>query len=188
MTIHLTSHRIALVAVGGLLAVLSFGGVAQAATENAFRYSSPKSSSLMLSAADFVPSSTFSSENYRFEETGIKTTSISQRCFVAPVHLPQGATIKQLKAFYRRPNAADVVFVHLRRVNTTGPAVSGDPVANEVPTVAPVTPGGSFTYAANASRNIVNNVQFAYRVELCIANTGSLIHARVDYTFTNAGD
>ena len=111
MTIYLTSHRVALVAVGGLLAVLSFGGVAQAITENVFRYSSPKTSSLTLSSADFVPSSTFSSQNYVFDETGITTTSISQRCFVAPVHLPQGATIKQLRAFYRRPNDDDVVFV-----------------------------------------------------------------------------
>ncbi len=59
MTIHLTSHRVALVAVGGLLAVLSFGGVAQAITENVFRYSSPKTGSLMLSGASFVPSSDF---------------------------------------------------------------------------------------------------------------------------------
>jgi hypothetical protein len=142
----------------------------------------------MLSSADFVPSSTFSSESYRFEERGIKTTSTSQRCFVAPVHLPQGATIKQLRAFYRRPNAADVVFVYLQRTNTTGAATSTDPVANEAQTQVPVTPGGSITYAANASRNIVNNVQFSYQVYLCIANTGSLIHARIDYTFTNAGD
>ncbi len=34
----------------------------------------------------------------------------------------------------------------------------------------------------------MNNVQFSYQVEVCIANTGSLMHARVDYTFTNAGD
>jgi hypothetical protein len=34
----------------------------------------------------------------------------------------------------------------------------------------------------------VNNVQFSYQVDVCVGSNGRLIHARVDYTFTNAGD
>jgi hypothetical protein len=98
----------------------------------------------MLSAASFVPSSTFSSDNYLFDPTGISTTSNSNHCFVAPVHLPQGATIKQPRAFYRRPDVADAVFVFLRRINANATSVDG--VANGAQTIAPITlaPGGQF--------------------------------------------
>ena len=189
MTNHLTLRRLALVAAGGLVAALSFGGVAQAITDSVFKYSSPKTGALMLSPADFVPSSTGSASDYSMSVTGgITTASAGQVCFLAPVHLPQAATITQLKAFHRRPDASDVVFVFLNRVNADGTTVQG--VANGAQAIAPITvpAGGSVIYAANASTNVVNNLQFSYVVGLCIANNGRLISARVAYTFTTAGE
>ncbi len=187
MTIRLTSRPVALVAVGSLLAALFFGGAAQAITDTIFRYSSPKPGYLMLSPADFVRlGNSGSPAEHNINLLGITTTSAAQVCLLAPVHLPHGATIKQFRAFYKRPAASDVIFVMLRRINTM--ATTSDTVANGAQTQAPVTAGGGVTYVANASTNVVNNVQYGYYMYLCIANDSTLMNVRIDYTVTHAGD
>jgi hypothetical protein len=97
MTAHLTSHRIALVAAGGLFTALALGGVAQAITDTVFKYSTAQTGYLTIDAVAMAPMNTAAAANYINHPGGpLENFSNDLSCFGTGVNLPQGATITAL--------------------------------------------------------------------------------------------
>jgi hypothetical protein len=171
---------IAALAAGGLVS-----SAAHALTATTFTYSGPKSGFLMLGPADFAPENNLSDYSMNYN-VGIGTSSSSQVCLYAPAQLPQEATIKHIIAVYARPAASDTISVVLRRVSINPLRI--DHIANDPPAQPPVSEYSGAVYAALPKFSVIANHLHRYDVKVCLANDARLFHARIDYTYTHAGD
>jgi hypothetical protein len=138
--------RVSIVAIVAVLMTgMLPGGDARAVTDTVFNYSEPRTGHLMLGPPDFAPYR--NDVNYSINEgLAISATSNNEACLYASVHLPQSATITQMRAFYGRPTEGDVLFVVLRRLNAAPTGIVT--VANYPPATTPLTQRGSVTYPA----------------------------------------
>ena len=108
-------YGVFVIVLGGVL----LGPSAQAVTDTEFRYSTNQRGYLMIPAAALVPSSN-TSQYSRGGGFKITTTAVAQVCFLAPVHLPNGARLTALRTWYLRPANPDVFFTLLYRVGVPG--------------------------------------------------------------------
>jgi len=188
MKMYPISRRAVLVAIGGLLTVLSLSGVALAITDNVFSYSTPKTGHLALTPAAFTPADL--SKNYANNGAAIRPLAAGQYCWSAPVNLPQSAEMSVLAVAYHLENG-DTAFVQFYRQRFS------DGVAPLIVSETLPLTGGSYEVASfpitNASTRTVDNRRYGYHVYVCMTENGAGVNSlfrgvRVTYTYATAGD
>ncbi len=176
------SRRTAAFAAGGALAVLFISGAAVAVTDTNFTYTTAKTGYYGIDAGAMAPAEgvlTYTNT----PEMGLMTSG-GLGCFTTAVNLPQGATIKGLAIYYSSTDEEDVTIQLFRQQFSDG-TISN--IASKAFTdfgavrkagTAPIT-------AANA---VVNNQNYSYVFRACVDPGGGFYSARINYTYTNAGD
>lgn len=157
---------------------------AGAVTDTAFRYSTPQTGYLMLGPADFQPERS-GLQYAKNGGTSIYTTADGEACFHAPLRLPRQTTFERVTVFYSRAADAAVV-TSVLQINAEG--TNYDFLANPSLSLAPVTVRGKISYAGIASTSVINNRLYNYSVRLCLTKNAAFYNARIEYTYTNAGD
>jgi hypothetical protein len=163
---------------------LSFGGAAQAITDTIFKYSTPKTGYLTLMPAAFTPRSL--DFNYSLSNGYLRATTANITCFAAPVNLPQYAKMTSITMFYTltSPDAMTLSLEYHVLAGGAGTVVSDSPPAT----------GGYPKWVnipiTNASLQTVDNAHNGYYFDLCMQTThnSNFNGARMNYTYTNAGD
>jgi hypothetical protein len=182
MTMQINRNA-AFFAVGGLIAVWFLAGAAHAITDTVFRYSTPKNGTAMYGAAAFGPQNAPSTYH-----NGLVLQNIgSVVCYWAPVNnLPQGAKLTALVMFYVNDQTAPWS-TELSRIRLAAPASS-----ESVAQLTPPNSHGDFRSArldiTDPSMQIVDNLRYVYVMSRCVGSTEYFYSARLDYTYTTAGD
>ncbi len=166
----------------GVVATLVLSGTAMAITDTSFTYSTVQTGYLMIGPGDLVPISDESANDYYVATHGAFTTS--DTCFIAPVHLPQGARMTSVRTSYSS-GAASNLSVYLSRENpVTGSGA--DMIARTV-----VDDSGTRTFVndvISADLRLVSNALYTYTYRVCVGSNDFFYGARIAYTYTNAGD
>jgi hypothetical protein len=81
MTHHFTSRHAAVAVACSVLVALSFSGVAQAITDNVFRYSSTKTGFYGISSLDLAPLNNNTAPNYDNSAAGGLFKLVQNGCF-----------------------------------------------------------------------------------------------------------
>jgi hypothetical protein len=163
------------------LAVLS-PEMASAYTDTIYKYTTPKTGFLHLPAAAFAPSG----PNNAFNNNGIEIINgvNGTACFLAPVNLPNGATIGSVAAWYNHAAASNfgLEFIRYKVIDGT--------LTDLLNKVLPTTGGSRKQAGYNITpAEVVNNNAYAYVMVLCMnAATDSFYGMRIKYTYSNAGD
>jgi hypothetical protein len=174
------STAVVLISVLGNVAI---AGSAQAATDTIFKYSTPKTGYLSIGNAAMAPSQSTSAYVNYFYSSGLSATG----CFATPVHLPQGAVITAVAAFYKNGAAStqNSNFYVFRETLNNGSGVN-------VATIAATDRSGttqSILLPVNAANATINNLTYAYVAATCLGQaTNTFYGMRIRYTYTNAGD
>ncbi len=135
-----------------------------------------------LNAFDFKPYS--QSYNYYYGGTLLNNTGVTSAFFIAPVHLPQGATINQVVAYYKDEDAGmwkDIAVVLLQCNDFTEAAV----YMAEIYSSGAIT-GITYAVATAITFPVVDNSRYSYIVQVNLPNSASvwLSAVRVDYTYS----
>ena len=168
----------------GVVATLVLSGTALAVTDASFTYSTVQTGYLMVGPADLVPTSEISADNYSLSDTSA-SSSYSNNCFVAGVHLPQGARVTTVRTSFSSGAGDNNIFITLTRVNPLTPGrdyLVSHYVANDA---------GSRTYVNDvvpATLRLVNNALYTYTYEVCVGSSTYFYGARITYQYTSAGD
>jgi hypothetical protein len=171
--------RIALAAAAGTAALI---GTAQAITDTAFTYSTPKSGSYSISPSALQPDD--SGAVYSHNGGGTLTyTSGGSGCFVTGVNLPQGARVVSVNFWYASGNGNEPAFAFFRSSFTAnvfeGAQYPGSSDSGLRVQGGGVVPSGMAT---------VNNPSYSYIVRWCaISPDNQFFGARINYTYSNAG-
>jgi hypothetical protein len=173
------------IVISAALFALSFGGLARAITSNVFQYNKAKTGYLSLNAMAFAPGDNSTANNYVIHHPDYITPPPGFSCFVAAVHLPQGATLTGFASWVSTDGFSSFD-IALWRAN---PATGAHTLISEL------TPGSnqnrvmfSSTIAPGATATI-NNLHFSYGVSVCAETTiSSYYGGRITYTYTDAGD
>jgi hypothetical protein len=184
MKIIFTSRVLIASVSAALITGAWFSPAAQAITDTVFRYSTPKTGSLMVPAAAFprsADSGTFTNNGYV-----LTTSEPGQQCFPAPVNLPQGAILTRMRTWYSRLNTTEVLFVHLRRAQFAA-TLDITYIVGDQTTQVPVNDGYGRAVYTISGQTINNNI-YAYFFYVCIANNAAFHGARIEYTYNTAGD
>jgi len=185
MTTHHTSHRVALVTIGGLLAALSLGGVAQAVTDTIFRYTTVKTGYFGIDAMALAPQNSHAAGQLSSNWDVVAGASVSaDGCYNTGVHLPQGATITQLAVYLTGNTGGSYNVALYRHKNTDGTTdrmafqnLNGNGIRKQFNIAIP-----------NNTIALVSNTGYTYGFGVCMDNTAIFHSARVAYTYTHAGD
>jgi hypothetical protein len=176
-------HNAIFFAIGGCGAALFLAGAAHAITDTVFRYSTPKTGTAMYPAAAFGPQNAPATYH-----NGLVLQNIgSAVCYWAPVNnLPQGAKLTALVMFYVNEQTAPWS-TELTRIRMAAPASS-----ESIAQLTPPNSNGDFRSArldiTDPSMQIVDNQRYVYVMSRCVGSTEYFYSARLDYTYTNAGD
>jgi len=180
MQAHFTSRHVAIAAAGGVLAVLSFSGVAQAITDTVFKYTSPRTSYYSIGHLALNPlGSAFATGYVRDYSGGLQTNPTA--CFGVGVNLPQGATVTEVRVWYKGSTGGNPSFVFLvQRMSSANSTLFLAAGKDNTGTSQFVdVPVGSIT---------INNIQNAYEFATCLNPNDTFHAARITYTAGNAGD
>jgi hypothetical protein len=189
----LESSRSAAMISASILAAAAILGAAQAATDTIFRYSTPRTGYFGIHSMALSPQGD-GSLDYRspWETEGLTVRPMNDGCFSAGVHLPHGATITQLRVFYKSDPLDDVggpdgtvptAYLLRREFSTNASQRVG---FDALPDSATPT---SYVVSLNDARTTVNNTRYSYGFGICLENSGDTFHsARITYRYDNAGD
>jgi hypothetical protein len=174
-----TRRRLATV-VGITAAVgLTAAGAAYALTAASFKYSSPKTGYVRISAMAFAPNGQ-GGMYFNGWDSGLSGTGAG--CFNAGVDLPAGARVKAITFYFKSGPASQFAGDFWRRQLSTGGSlllVTANP-SNDTNAPSSVTKNiGSTKQAVTADR--------AYGVGVCTGDDGTFYGARIKYTYTSAG-
>ena len=167
-----------------LAALLS--GVAQAITENAFRYSSARTgyygmNPMAFSSADSRPG--FHEYFIQWPDY-LRNIGSGTHCFNTGVNLPNGARMTRFSAWYST-DAASSVRVSLFQAGFADDAFSGLLAQLNSTDTTATRAGMSITPGIPE----VQNGQFNYSVGVCMDKDSDRFYgARITYTYTSAGD
>jgi hypothetical protein len=181
---NLINRNAAFFAVGGFIAALFLAGLAHAITDTAFKYSSPKTGYLSIPAGAFA--NRFDFDTYVNGGNLLHSNSVDPAGFVAPVNLPNGATMTQLSVWYT-PTSGNPINIELYRTTLSDGSV------NQIVFQSPSGMSGvrkqSNYPINNPSLQTVDNAHYAYYLVLGISTVNDLFYAgRITYSYTNAGD
>jgi hypothetical protein len=178
-------RRSATVVAGGLLALVSIGGTAQAITDTIFKYSAPKTGYFTIDAMAMAPNGGSSAAEFGIAWDAGLTTG-NNHCFNAGVNLPNGAHITGVAIFYKSGATSDVSVEFLRKnlANGTFVDVAIDDIADDTNT----RQAAAIPLSSTLSHLVVDNAHYSYGFGICMGNSDTFYAARIGYTYTNAGD
>jgi hypothetical protein len=172
-------------AVGSVASVAAVSS-AVAVVSNAFTYSPVQYGYYPISALGMSPDSNDSADAYFTSYNDGTIISNGATCFNTGLNLPNGAVVRRLVVWYSSDGGAgEEPNVRLRRY-----ALSDGSHQDIVPTTDLTDNSDArVAIAFNVSSNaIINNATHAYGLGVCLDDGGRFFEARVDYTFTSAGD
>ncbi|MGH2751112.1 MAG: hypothetical protein ACRDK3_09615 [Actinomycetota bacterium] len=168
----------------GVLVGVTLLGTSLAVTSSSFKYSKAQKGAVSLSPMDFSIDGATAGNWFNSWGGSTITNDDDSRCFNAGVHLPQGAKVKKVTWFYTSGPNTDFFGNFLRQRPATANAVS----------LASVLPADDTALVASASDTVaaaqqkVNNKKFQYGLGACVVDDTEFHGARVNYTYTKAGD
>jgi hypothetical protein len=184
MTNPMTSRSAAFFAAGGFVAALFIAGAAHAITEATFRYSTPQTGHLSLPAAAFG----VETDTTAYTNNGLIAASASAGYadFIAPVNLPDGATMNGLSIWYK-PTSGNTMTVELARQRLS------DGSLDFIVFQEPAGTSGVRTLTSypitDAAMRTVDNTHFAYYMVMAISTPNDWFYgARITYKYSSAGD
>ena len=182
MNAYFTSRRAAIVAAVGLLAALSFSGVAQAITDTVFRYSTPKTGFYSIYHHALNPLNHFDAVAYlRDFNSGLFNIGTERICFGTGVNLPHAATLSAVTVFYKSGGSGNPDFYFgATRLSTGVTTLFTRRPADDTGTLKSVN--------IPVDPLVISNNQNSYAFEACINPNDAFYSARITYTYNNAGD
>jgi hypothetical protein len=163
---------------------LLIGGSAYAVTGPVFQYSAPRNGFLAISNMALAPADSTETADYsNSANNGLAATG--PRCFTTGLNFPNGATVVKATVWYRSGSTGNVNFLIYR--NRFSDADT-DSVVNDTTINDNSGAYKSRTVAADPAAALVENSKYAIGFRLCMGDGDVFHHARVHYTYTNAGD
>lgn len=178
MSRHLISRNVAFFITAGFVAALFLGGAAHAITETVFNYSTTQKGYFTIEAMGFSPDSSGDQYGTDWQSGGLATQSQTFGCANTAVHVPNGAKLRALDIWYK--TSVRVIFMRHSLTDGTRHLIGSDTTLTDG---SATRQHGIIAFAPET----VDNLHYAYSVGLCL-QTGVFYAARVDYTYTNAGD
>jgi hypothetical protein len=183
-TSSFTSRKLAVAAVGGLLAATCFSGAGLAVTDTIFKYTTEKTGYFGIDAMAMAPAGNLSADDYVIDWVGGLFANSTQ-CFNTGVNLPNGATITQLAIWTTSGTVSNPFVWFLRKKLTDGVP---NTIVNAVASDNSATRKQKNFSIANTAVAVVNNAQYVYGLGVCVGDDDVFHAARITYTYTNAGD
>ena len=180
MNAYFTPRRAVIVAAAGLVAALSFGGVAQAITDTVFRYSPPKTGYYSIDHFAMNPLGSGAADSYFREfSTGLNNTT-GNDCFGTGVNLPHGVTLTEVRVWYKSGAGTPRFYFVFQRMS----------IAQQNYYLRSPTDSSGTLKATNLPIDPVkiDNSLNSYAFVLCIDPGDVFYSARISYTYNNAGD
>lgn len=182
--IRLRSRTIFTVVAGGLTAML-LTAAAYAVTSDVFQYSTPQTGYFSIDRMAMTPTDDPAAADFTIDITSGEGLSTGvTHCFNSGVNLPEGATIVRMTVWYSSVAESNPAFSILRQKLVDGQT---DVVAfkngNDDSGLRK-----TLTANANVSFAAVDNTRFSYGFRACIGQLDAFYAARIQYTYTNAGD
>jgi hypothetical protein len=162
---------------------LLIGGSAYAVTGPVFQYSAPRNGFLAISNMALAPSNYSTADYANSPNNGLATTG--PRCFTTGLNFPNGATVVKATVWYRSGSTGNVQFLVYRNRFSDGDT---DAVVNDTTINDNSGTYKSRTVAADPNAALVENTKYAIGFQVCLDADDVFHHARVHYTYTNAGD
>ncbi len=167
----------------GVVATLVLSGTAMAITDTSFTYSTVQTGYLMIGPADLVPENDLSANDYSLGIGGV--VSNLGACFIAPVHLPQGARMTSVRTSYRSEAASNPGLNLMRTNPVTGSTafLISRTILDDSDTLQYVND------AVPANLRLVTNSLYIYTYQVCVGGSGDAFYgARIAYQYYTAGD
>lgn len=180
---HLTSRNAAFFAAGGFVAALFLAGAAHAITDTVFKYTTPKTGFLAFPPAAFAPAG--GTYNIYNDGSILQVNTNNTTCLVAPVNLPQGATMTGLAIWYAKISGT----VDLKLVTMPFSTAAWNELLDMSLADTSFERVGKARSITGAAAKI-DNVHNSYWLHFCATNSSSTYFnsVRITYTYTNAGD
>lgn len=173
----MTFSKIAMMA--GVSAFLMSAPSAFAIDSAAFNYTSPKTGYLSVSTLDFAPDGSSSAANSYFN-SWFGNTLTGDGCFNTGLNFPNGALVTSVRIWYS--GAAFVNFTQTElTTGTTAPSLS-----QSFPTNG--TGDRRTSILAFGTPVKIDTLKYSYGLGICVGTSDSFRGARMQYSYTNAGD
>jgi hypothetical protein len=178
--------RRTIVAATSIVTTCCGAGVANAASDTNYKYSTPKTGSYVIDPMDMAADRSAGNDYFNDWTNGVHLSSGNSGCFNAGIHLPQGAKITQALMFYSSLAGKGKISVVLYRRTLS------NNVHSTIGSAIGTTQNGKHTSVnvpLDESLTTVNNLANSYSVGACPTDIGNNIRGiRILYTYTNAGD
>jgi hypothetical protein len=183
MQLRLTYPRLATVGVAIVSVGLSLTGVAYAITSSVFRYSTAKVGYHTIHPMDLAADN--DSRTYTILYLEGTLNSPSGGCFQTALHLPERANITGMSVWSSETAGGNVTAQIFRTTLSNG---DGLLVANEPSTDTSGTRVGKF-YPITSPATVISR-NYGYGFDVCLAGgaASTFYGARIQYSFTDAGD
>jgi hypothetical protein len=182
MSLRPSYPRLAKGLAAGIVAAIVLSGVAYAITGNAFIYSRAKPGYFSIHPASLAP---FNDTISYQSSSGPPAQVQANGCLTTGVHLPDGAKITGLSVWYAANTVGGVGFSLFRDTPSNGTDAylvfgsSDDASGNRVGKL----------FSISRALATVNNKAGSYGFGVCPVNNTQIFYgARINYTYTTAGD
>jgi hypothetical protein len=136
---------------------------------------------VILNGFDFKPLD--QAAGYHYSGSLLQNSGTGYAYYLAPVHLPQGATINQVVAYYLDNDSGTSLDVEVKLLQTYDFSNSGVFIATVVSSGAIL--GITYNVTSSITTPLVDNATYSYAVQVGMANSASLgLQAvRIDYNY-----
>lgn len=174
----MTLSKIAMMA--GVSALLMSTPSAFAIDSSAFNYTTPKTGYLSVSPMDFAPDGSSSAANPYFN-SWFGNVLTGNGCFNTGLNFPHGATVTSVRVWY-----SGALFINFTQTElatgTTGPSLQQSFPTNGT------TDRRTSILAFGTPALKIDTLKYSYALGICVGPDDSFRGARMQYTYTNAGD
>jgi hypothetical protein len=138
---------------------------------------------VILSGFDFKPF--YQTSNYSYTNALLQNPGSGMGIYIAPVHLPQGATVNQMVVYYLDNDGSNNLQVELRQCNNMTSLCA---YMATIYSSGPPLVGNTYTVTSEIDYAVVDNAIFSYMVNIYLPNSGlmGLSAVRIDYTYTTS--
>jgi len=136
---------------------------------------------VILNSFDFKPF--LESSSYLYTNTLLQYSGPDSAWYIAPVHLPQGATINQMVAYYLDNDDVYNIELNLFQCDLFSPSYPN--LMASIHT-SDATTGITYAVTPYISYLVINNSMYSYAVQVLLSNSLDigLTAVRVDYTYS----
>jgi hypothetical protein len=136
---------------------------------------------VILNGWDFKPQSPTFTWAYANSSTGLMNTTSGVEYFLAPVHLPQGATINQIVLYYYDDDSVNDMTVSLSQYSNMG----SNKVLMATVGSSGATTSNTYVTTASITSPIVDNSAYSYGLFLTLPGGGLTVMnaVRIDYAY-----